>query len=195
MIRLPIYTENRQAPPPPPPPPPYNGNRLEEMVLEQENNLEYYEHPNPNIVFTILGMLIFFLLGLFMYLFFLFGQSTIQCEATKVGLISPIEENSEFPQFTSSTYHQPTTTSSTYHQLTTTTFTTYAQPNTATFTNHQVTTNKRQPLNKFIPKESHFEGVWGPYKEIDIVHPDNDSEGSGVIADNDSEGSGMIAEV
>ena len=68
----------------PRPPPPYNGNpsparnRFEELVLEEIN-----EPPGPDITCVILGILVFSLLGVVLYIFFLLGQEAIIQENKK----------------------------------------------------------------------------------------------------------------
>lgn len=191
MIRVPIYTENRQQAAPPA----YNGERREEMTLEQNNDLGYYEPPAPNIIPIILGMLIFFILGLFMYLFFLYGQSSMKCPMAEDCISGPANRKNTFPQFKSSTQLiWPATIS---HPITSPFAAPPPQQAHTKFVRQKVslkespgsglidnafTTSdaiKKRPLQKFVPKEA--EKNWGVFDMADLDYEDVELEGSGEI--------------
>ena len=203
MIRFPIYRENR----PQAAPPAYNGDRFEEMALEQENNLGYYDPPTPNIIAIILGMLIFFLLGLFMYIFFLYGQSTIKCENTIDCIITSAGKKPTTltlhgsiitalanPNTNNPPKEQPSTTSST-NKNEQSRFATFKTNKIEKRPHEKILTEKREfttpttsnirrsPLQKFVNKGNGFNGIWGPFEDLDLDYDyeDGGAEGSGGV--------------
>ena len=112
-----------------------SGNRLEEFILEQDN-----DPPAPDIICVILGILTFSLIGVVLYIFFLFGQESVQCDSAPDCIITSPNENSDpaFPKFTSSTIpinHHHLSASSTI------------KPST--------TGDERKQLESFLPRPTH----------------------------------------